>query len=153
VDPWRVELSTWRVALAVAFALLVAWLALGLRRGWRALLLRLRVGRARRLEGRAARVLRRAGYRIVATQVTRELAVLVDDAPRTYVVRADALVEDRRGERFVVEVKSGARAPDPLHPPTRRQLLEYQLGYAGTAGVLLVDMERRRVIRVRFPAS
>jgi hypothetical protein len=65
-------------------------------------------------------------------------------------VRADFVVR-RLGRRFVAEVKSGALAPDPCHPPTRRQLLEYCLAF-GSSGLLLVDMGREAIRIVEFPA-
>ena len=47
------------------------------------------------------------------------------EAPRADEPRVGALLVERRGRRFVAEVKTGERAPDPLARPTRRQLLEY----------------------------
>ena len=48
------------------------------------------------------------------------------------------------------EVKTGERALDLRHGPTRRQLLEYRQAFA-VDGVLLVDAEGRSVRSVRFP--
>ena len=140
-----------RHAIRIGLGLAVVWAAWGLRVGWRRWRLQRRFGRARRLERRARWLLARRGYRVQAGQVERELALWVDGEAHRYGVRADYLVVDRRGRPFVAEVKSGGLASDPLHTPTRRQLLEYQLAYHETEGVLLVDMERRRIRRVRFP--
>lgn len=145
------------VAAFVA-ALALTWslvgLTLGLRRRVAGLRSRRRLGRALGLERAACAVLAREGFRVVEAQVTRELLVEVDGALLPYVVKADYLVEDPQGDLFVAEVKTGPVATDPLHTATRRQLLEYQLGYAGARGVLLVDMERGAVLRVRFaPAA
>jgi hypothetical protein len=146
-------------AAAFVAALLLTWslvgLTLGVRRrvaGYRS---RRRLDRALGLEQAACGVLAREGFRIVAAQVSRELLLDVDGALLPYVVKADYLVEDLQGDLFVAEVKTGPVATDPLHTATRRQLLEYQLGYADARGVLLVDMERGAVLRVRFapPAS
>lgn len=146
-------------AAALVAALLLAWslvgLTLGLRRrvaGYRS---RRRLDRALGLERAAVTVLARDGYRVVAAQVSRELLVEVDGELLGYVVKADYLVEDPTGDLFVAEVKTGPVATDPLHVATRRQLLEYQLGYADARGVLLVDMDQGAVLRVRFapPAS
>ncbi|RMG09831.1 MAG: hypothetical protein D6731_18890 [Planctomycetota bacterium] len=142
--------APWRLALGLAGAGLVAWLTLALQRALAAARLRRRWARARGLEARAPRVLASAGYALVAAQVQRVLTLEVDGRPRTYAVRADGLARDRAGRLWVVEVKSGATAPDPLHAPTRRQLLEYRVGYGEAEGVLLVDMERERVHWVRF---
>ena len=141
-------------AAAFVAALLLTWslvgITLGLRRRVAGLRSRKRLDRALDLERAAVAVLERDGYRVVDAQVSRELLVEVDGALLAYVVKADYLVEDASGERFVAEVKTGAVATDPLHVATRRQLLEYQLGYADARGVLLVDMERGAVLRVRF---
>lgn len=138
---------------ALLLAALAGWAALALRRDLAALRLARRAARARAGERAAARLLRRLGYRVIAAQATRRLQLEVDGELQGYVVQADFLVEDPAGVRLVAEVKTGSRAPDPLHPPTRRQLLEYALGYAETRGVLLVDVERGRVRRVRFPGA
>lgn len=139
---------------ALAAALLLAWslvgITLGLRRRAAAWRLRRRAGRARAGELEAAALLEADGYRVVEAQVTRTLVVEVDGAALSYGVKADYVVEDATGAWFVAEVKTGAVATDPLHAPTRRQLLEYQVGYREARGVLLVDMERGVVRRVRF---
>lgn len=135
-------------------ALLLAWsvsgITLELRRRLMAWRLRRRVDRARAGEGAAAGLLEAHGFVVLEAQVARALEVRVDDLDLTYLVRADYLVEDLAGARYVVEVKTGPVATDPLHAPTRRQLLEYQLGYTDALGVLLVDMDRALVRRVRF---
>lgn len=144
-------LRSWGPLLAL---LVLAWslagLAGALRRAWSRRVLLRRMARARAGEVRAAALLEAQGYRVVAGQIPRELVLLVDGVGLRYLVRADFLVEDGRGERFLAEVKTGALASDPLYPPTRRQLLEYGLGFPELAGVLLVDVERGRVRLVRF---
>lgn len=139
-DAWLALLLA--VCAAAAGIELLAWL--------RALRLRWRFWRARSLENKARALLQRRGYRVIDEQVSRRAAVEVDGAPRTYLVRADYLARGPAGELYVVEVKSGQTAPDPLGTATRRQLLEYQLVYAEARGVLLVDMARRALIPVRF---
>lgn len=141
-------------AVAFVAALLLTWslvgITLSLRRRVAGRRSRRRLDRALDLERAACAVLEREGFRVVDAQVVRELLVDVDDALLPYVIKADYLVEDAAGDLFVAEVKTGAVATDPLHVATRRQLLEYQLGYADARGVLLVDMERGAVMRVRF---
>ena len=61
---------------------------------------------------------------------------------------ADYLVE-RDGRRWVAEVKTGERALDLRHGPTRRQMLEYRHAF-DVDGVLLVDAEGQQITRVRF---
>lgn len=50
----------------------------------------------------------------------------------------------------MVDAKTGRIAPDPNHPATRRQLLEYQIYYAAHA-VYLFDGETNKLKKVRFP--
>lgn len=155
--PLRRALAAAPGLAALTAALLLAWslagITLGLRRRVAAWRLRRRVGRARVGELEAATLLEAHGYRVVSAQVTRTLRVEVDGAAQAYVVKADYLVEGPGGAWFVAEVKTGELATDPLHAPTRRQLLEYQVGYADALGVLLVDMDRALVRRVRFDAA
>ncbi|MHC4960218.1 MAG: hypothetical protein ACYTGN_17830 [Planctomycetota bacterium] len=108
---------------------------------------RRRLARGRRAEGPALRLLRRRGYRILATQPRATVRVTVDGEMRTYAVRADALAR-RRLRRYVVEVKTGAAA-SPAHPATRRQLAEYARAFR-CRRLLLVDPGRGRIMRIDF---
>ena len=140
-----------RLALAaLAVAVLAALVALGARlsRWWRAHLLGDRRRRGARAERKAFALLERHGYRIVRAQETAVGFVVVDGDELTFDLRADAIVE-KDGERLVAEVKSGGDA-DVTARSTRRQLLEYAYTY-GLDGVLLVDMEAERIVRVEFP--
>jgi hypothetical protein len=116
---------------------------------WRRRVLRGRRNRGRRGEEKAAKVLTDAGYRILEDQASREVTVQVDGAARPYTLRPDYLVQ-RRDQRYVAEVKTGKKAPNPLYTPTRRQLVEYGVCFPDH-GLLLVDMETRRVHRVHWP--
>jgi hypothetical protein len=141
---------SWLVGLvaAVAACLLLlagAWLA-GRARGRRA---RGRNRIAQRGEAEAVRLLERAGYAIEGRGVAREGSMRVDGETLRFGVRADLVARCRRGRLFVVEVKTGALAPDPRHGPTRRQLLEYAMIF-GTPHLLLVDMDARRVHEIGF---
>ncbi len=115
----------------------------------------LRAWRSRRLgswgEHAALGLLVGAGYRVVARQTTRRYRVRVDGAWCEVELRADFLVE-RKGETFVAEVKGGPVVCDPLHTPTRRQLLEYEVAFEAD-GVVLVDVPGRRIRRVAFPLA
>jgi len=106
-----------------------------------------RVGR--RAERRARRVLRAAGYRVVATQPTATVTVVVDGCPLSFTVRGDLLVRRRR-KLFLAEIKGGAGGSSVSNRATRRQLLEYACAFS-VDGVLLVDMHERAVRRVAFP--
>ncbi|WP_428265795.1 hypothetical protein [Haliangium sp.] len=137
--------------LAAVLAATVA-LELGLRalaRGWRRLLARRRQRRAVRGERRAERLLERQGYRVRERQAEISWTLDCDGEPYEVPLRADLVVE-RRGRRYVAEVKTGRVAPRLSTASTRRQLLEYRIAY-DVDGVLLVDVEAGRVIEVTFP--
>ena len=112
------------------------------------------VRRARRAgagERAAERVLEEAGYAVLERQVRCIWWIDVDGREEEVELRADLLVE-RDGERFVAEVKTGAKATDPTFPPTRRQLLEYRLAF-DPHRVLLVDAEAEEIMEVCFPRA
>ena len=104
---------------------------------------------AQRGETIAERLLEDAGYRIEDRQVTARWTMQIDGVPTEVHCRADLVVRRRR-RRLVAEVKTGARAPDPTLPATRRQLLEYRLAFEAD-GLLLVDVPERKIIEVEFP--
>ena len=110
---------------------------------------RRRGGVARRAELEAEALLRDEGFTVLDRQVHLEYQLRVDGRELPARLRADLLVE-RRGRRFVADVKTGTEATRPSGPATRRQLLEYRLAY-DVEGVLLIDMDRRRICEVEFP--
>lgn len=55
----------------------------------------------------------------------------------------------RDRQRFVVEVKSGARR-SATSDTTRRQLLEYALVYPDLDGLLLIDAREGRIQEIAF---
>ncbi|MEN8150886.1 MAG: hypothetical protein ABFS86_13775 [Planctomycetota bacterium] len=136
-------------------ALLLCGVLLGVMFGvgamrWR---VRRRIGRHRRMgrrgEARALKLLRRAGYRVLDTEVAASGRVRVDGNSVDYRVRADAIVR-RRFRRYVAEFKGGAESAAITNRATRRQLLEYAFLF-DVAGVILVDASRGRVHRIEFP--
>lgn len=138
------------LAAALAGALIALVVARLVRRwsgSWRA---RRRAIRALAGEGDAAALLRRAGFRILATQARTSWAPLIDGEPHAVELRADYLVE-ADGEVLVAEVKTGDQAPRLATAATRRQLLEYHVAFAAD-GVLLVCPERGSIHRIEFPA-
>ncbi len=138
------------VWLAVVFlvALLALLLGLVLARFLRGAASRGRNRVAQGGEAEAETILARAGYRIVSRQTRASSSFVVDGEELSFDVRADLIVS-RDGERYVAEVKTGAVAPDPRHPATRRQLLEYALIF-GAREVLLVDVPAGAVRVVSF---
>jgi hypothetical protein len=139
-----------RFILALGLFLAVVGAVLGFRvaRWWRGRA----AARARRLGRRGARIaeklLRRGGYVVLQREVSAPMRLIVDGAPRSYPVRADALVA--RGDQvFVAEFKGGEEVSRLSHRGTRRQLLEYAHAF-GVRGILLVDAYRRRIHEVGF---
>lgn len=108
-----------------------------------------RAARAGAGEALAETLLEHHGYQIIDRQVRCLWWIEVDGEQEEVELRADLLVQ-RDGVRFVAEVKTGERAPDPAYPPTRRQLLEYALAFAPYE-VLLVDVEAQDIYEVAFP--
>ena len=139
------------LALPVALAVRLGQVAL---RDWREVRARARrQARAEQAEEEAWALLEDHGYRVLEEQVEGGWTLQVDEEWLEVDLRADYLVVDRRGARFVAEVKSGRVAPRIEHGATRRQLLEYRVAFApDIAGVLLVDMARRQIRQVRFGA-
>lgn len=140
----------WGAALASAVVLLVVWWVLRVRAWWRRRKLYRQGRRAKRAEVRAERVLLRAGLTPVDDQVYCRWPVLVDGETEEIRLFADWIVESQ-GRRFVVEVKTGARAPSIKNASTRRQLLEYRCAF-DVDGVILLDMESETLHVVEFPS-
>ena len=103
---------------------------------------------AQRGEAFAEELLTDQGFRILERQVRRQGTFYIDGEAIDFDVRVDLLVE-RGGEQFVAEVKTGTLAPDPCHPPTRRQLREYAELFP-ECGLLLVDADMGEVLEVEF---
>jgi hypothetical protein len=144
-SPWW-ALSLVGFSCSALSLLCAAWL----RRARRRFRLRARFDGARALEDEAPALLARHGYEVIDSQAQRRCTLEVAGEVLDFVVKADYLVRDRELRLYVAEVKSGPKASQPVNRATRRQLLEYQFVYHDTEGVLLVDMDRRLVRRVRF---
>lgn len=135
--------------------LLLALLLVGMAAAWfweRGRLARGNRGRQRVAaagEAAAEDLVEDAGFTILERQVWAEWVMVVDGVDCVVGCRADLLVE-RDGERYVAEVKTGALAPDPCRPATRRQLLEYALAF-DVDGLLLIDMVAAEIRSVRLP--
>lgn len=116
-----------------------------------------RVGRRNRARQRVAAVgesdadalLEAAGFELVGEQVIVEWPMEIDGEVCWVQNRCDKVVR-RDGLFYVAEVKTGTMAPNPTHPATRRQLLEYLLTHEAD-GALLVDVPAGRVLEIRFP--
>lgn len=136
-------------AFALALVLLQSlWLAVARRSRRRRSVIRFE--RAARGERRAARVLEAHGYRVLGAQIVAEHTLRVDQEQVVVTLRADYLVQ-RRGIRYVAEVKTGELAARIETPATRRQILEYRVAF-DVDGVLLVNGDRGSIHEVTFPA-
>ena len=135
------------LSIAIVYLLVLGWWRSG--KGHRRAVSR--AARAGAGEVAAEELLESRGYTLIDRQVRCLWWIEVDGEEEEVELRADLLVE-RDGERFVAEVKTGTRAPDPTYPPTRRQLLEYTLAFA-PYGVLLVDVEEGEILTVDFPRA
>jgi hypothetical protein len=142
------SLSPVQSALLVAVTVAaVAATTLYLQHRWNRFLGGIRRSRGLRSERFAERLLKRAGYRIVETQAPAQAHVLVDGTRKTTWLRADFIVA-RKGQQFLVEVKSGAKR-SPTRDSTRRQLLEYAMVY-DVDGILLIDAESHTIQEIAF---
>lgn len=97
-------------------------------------------------EAGAFTLLERAGYAVLERQVPGSWTVRADGEALTFGLRADYLIE-RRGRRYIAEVKTGRLAPRLSHGPTRRQLLEYGAAF-DVHGVVLVDADAGTIVHV-----
>lgn len=140
-----------RLVLIALALLAAAWLGARLAALWRRFWMARRFARGREGERDAEGFLKSLGHRVLQSQASRQVMVLVDGLPATAEVIADYLtVKD--GRACLVEVKTGAQAVDPLYSPTRRQLLEYSLAFPDHA-LFLLDMEARALRRIEFRSA
>lgn len=145
---WSALADRWPI-VALASLLLVQTLRLAWVRGRPRRRLESTRRRALAGEREAEALLRAAGYRVEARQPTAAVAYALDGDEVRVEVRADLLV--RRGrQRYVAEVKTGAKATELANRATRRQILEYAHAFE-VDGILLVDADRGRVSTVRVP--
>jgi hypothetical protein len=136
------------IVAALLIMLASVWVTLRVRRGLERRAKRRRAVRAQRAERDAAHLLEARGFRLLGRQVRRSWGVRADGADVEFTLIADYLVE-QDGRPWVAEVKTGERALDLRHGPTRRQLLEYREAFA-VEGVLLVDAEGQTLQSVEF---
>ncbi len=110
-----------------------------------------RFKKGRKAEKNSRKILEDKGYRVVTAQKKSEASVILDGRNLRYHVRADFLVK-KDGKEYIVEVKSGKKAPDILYTPTRRQMLEYYELFPDH-DLILLDMNRKELKKVSFPKN
>lgn len=135
-----------RLGASLTASLALAWaLARGLGAWLRSARGRRYATRGQRGEVEARRLLSAAGYRVLSEQPRCEIRLKVDGVERLYHLSPDFLCR-RWGRLYVADAKTG-QGVDPLHPATRRQLLEYMCAFSA-AGALVVDVPTGRVQRL-----
>ena len=142
LHPWFL-ITLLLFAVALLQTARISWRRIATRMRWRKRRVRARTG-----EEEAEQLLVDRGFRVLRKQFRQPWTITVDGSTEQVQLRADLLVE-KGAKQYVVEVKTGSVAPNIRTPATRRQLLEYSLAY-DVDGVLLVDMEKRRIHRIGF---
>ena len=142
LHPWLL-IGAVLVAIVLVQAARISWRRAATRLRWQQKRTRARAG-----EEDAERLLSNSGFRVLRRQYRQPWTIAVDGSTEQVELRADLLVE-KGSKQYVVEVKTGAIAPNIRTAATRRQLLEYRLAY-DVDGALLVDMEKRRIHRIDF---
>ncbi|MGC6419425.1 MAG: hypothetical protein ACON3Z_20040 [Bradymonadia bacterium] len=104
----------------------------------------------RRAETEIGAHLEKQGYESVIQHPSVRYVWRLDGADMSVNATPDWLVE-KDGQRFLVEVKTGAQA-NPNLAAIRRQLLEYAT-YGDVDGVLFVNGDTGSVQRVEFPVA
>lgn len=138
---WVIPLSL--LVGALAFYHLARW--------WRKLRLRRRFSRGAVAEQRANKILKNNGYEVLFTQRPFVMRMYVDNQLKEYKIRPDAFAK-KNGRLYIVEVKTGQHAANPLYRDTRRQLMEYYYGIAAD-GLLLVNGDAETIHHIDFAGS
>ncbi|MGM0439530.1 MAG: hypothetical protein ACQEP8_00260 [Chlamydiota bacterium] len=131
------------LASIIGFVIISRW--------WRRFCLHRRFKRGARAEARAEKILRSYGYQVAGVQKSIRMVMYVNGRRLVYDVRPDAMAK-KDGRLFLVEVKSGATATNPMYSHTRRQLLEYYSSFHAD-GVLLVDADKHHVHTIDFDGA
>lgn len=126
-----------------------ALIALSLLKTFSSLKIKKRLNRARKSELKAVDLLKKYGFKIIDLQKAENYKFKVDNKSYKATVKADMIVK-KGNKTYVVEVKSGKKAPSLKNIATRRQLLEYYLVYRPD-GLILVDMEEKKIHSVDYP--
>jgi Holliday junction resolvase-like predicted endonuclease len=131
----------------VAFA---AYLALLIRRWWKARILLTRMQLASEGEQSAERFLLAQGHTILERQALQRATMHINNRVAEFDVRADLIVQ-MGSDIALVEVKTGDAA-DPRHPATRRQLREYA-DLFDVDRLFLFDATSQKLHEIHFPEA
>ena len=103
---------------------------------------------AQAMQERAAKILENLGFSLQPEYMRQNLRILQDGQPLDSPVRPELFV-NKGGKSYVVNIKERQALQQLSDPHTRQQLLEYYVTYKPN-GILLMDMENRRIHDIRF---
>ena len=99
------------------------------------------------MDVKAREILEQLGFTLEPEYARQNIRVFQDGKPLDMPVRPDLIVS-KGGKSYVVNLK-GSEQDQLSYPETRRALLEYYVTYRPN-GILLMDMENRRIHDIRF---
>lgn len=116
-------------------------------KAWQSIRIKRMLANAKKAEKDAIYLLKQHGYEIIGIQVKKNIVTYINGRANPGYVKVDFIVKKNR-KKYIVEVKTGqqTRATQSL---VRRQLLEYFLVF-NPYGVLLLDMERKKIQTIEF---
>lgn len=143
-------MAEWFVVVLLSAALLGTgvFLTIGWHRWVRHQRARRHARQGKQGERSARRFLLRHGFTILNEQHELRPQMLIDGQRTLFSIRADFIVRKGR-RRAVVDAKNGREAANPLHSPTRRQLLEYAY-YYDVDDVYLYDALQEKLRHLHF---
>lgn len=100
-------------------------------------------------EIKAGEFLKKKGYEILYYQKEIKYCYETEDEIIEVRLRPDYIVQ-KRGKKYIAEVKTGEFAPDiKKNKLTRRQVLEYNFA-TDNYGILLVDIDKEKILEIKF---
>ena len=99
-------------------------------------------------EEKAKTFLELEGYKVLGYQKHLTYTLLSNGIPKKIKIRPDYIVQ-RGFKKYITEIKTGKKVIKAKNISTRRQLLEYYFS-SSTSGLLLVDMENKKIKKIEF---
>lgn len=103
--------------------------------------------KAKRAEQKAIALLEKENYKVIEVQPKKDIFYYLNGELKKGYVNADFMVR-KNFRKMVCEVKTGEKTR-VAQASIRRQLLDYYYAY-GVKEVLLVDMEKEKIDKIRF---
>lgn len=138
----------WEIFPYLFVSIVGIWIFYTLQKIW------IRYNRVKRLkkgkdaEKDAQRLLQKRGYTIHDYQPQLSYNMLVSNERKSIQITPD-FIAAKGSLKYVVEVKSGDVATNPLYGNTRRQILEYAM--VSEMPLLFVDMTNEEIHEIKFP--